>query len=221
MRLFGWPILAASPSESVSINTPQRSSSSSFLLWITILLILTAYNLISVPSVEHRIDRTLTGNHAFSAKRETQPSAYCFDDRKCTAPGDVSVRYGDEAIIRTGFCFCLWYLHNLITVQPPRSIRSSSLITLARPSMSSLRITDRSFQYAFLRLWSQLPASISINHALISPILTPPVLWVALPPSLPLTRHTRHSLPPHSFIPGLKPFSANPSHRSLPFLLQY
>ena len=28
--------------------------------------------------------------------------------------------------------------------------------------------------------------------------------------------------PPHSFIPGLKPsFSANPSHRSLPFLLQY
>jgi len=27
--------------------------------------------------------------------------------------------------------------------------------------------------------------------------------------------------PPHSFIPGLKPsFSANPSHRSLPFLLQ-
>ena len=29
------------------------------------------------------------------------------------------------------------------------------------------------------------------------------------------------SITPHSFIPGLKPsFSANPSHRSLPFLLQ-
>jgi len=41
------------------------------------------------------------------------------------------------------------YLHNLITVQPPRSTRSSSLVTLARPSTSSsLRITDRSFQYA-------------------------------------------------------------------------
>jgi len=27
--------------------------------------------------------------------------------------------------------------------------------------------------------------------------------------------------PPHSFIPGLKPsFSANPSHRDLPFLLR-
>jgi len=50
------------------------------------------------------------------------------------------------------------YLYNLITVQPPRSTRSSSLVTLARPSTpSSLRITDRSFQYASPRLWNQLP----------------------------------------------------------------
>ena len=53
------------------------------------------------------------------------------------------------------------YLHNLITVQPPRSTRSSSLVTLARPSTSpSLRITDRSFQYASPRLWNQLLASL-------------------------------------------------------------
>ena len=53
------------------------------------------------------------------------------------------------------------YLHNLIKVQPPRSTRSSSLVTLARPSTSSsLRITDRSFQYASPRLWNQLPASL-------------------------------------------------------------
>jgi len=51
------------------------------------------------------------------------------------------------------------YLHNLITVQPHRSTRSSSLVTLARPSTSSsVRITDRSFQYASPRLWNQLPA---------------------------------------------------------------
>jgi len=32
---------------------------------------------------------------------------------------------------------------------------------------------------------------------------------------------TTQTSPPHSFIPGLKPsFPANPSHRSLPFLLQ-
>jgi len=41
------------------------------------------------------------------------------------------------------------YLHHLISVQPPRSTRSSSLVTLARPpTSSSLRITDRSFRYA-------------------------------------------------------------------------
>ena len=51
------------------------------------------------------------------------------------------------------------YLHNLITVQPPRSTRSSSSVTLARPSTSSsLRMIDRSFQYASPRLWNQLPA---------------------------------------------------------------
>ena len=38
------------------------------------------------------------------------------------------------------------YLHNLITVQPPRSTRSSSLVTLAHPSTSSFFSTNnRSF----------------------------------------------------------------------------
>ena len=53
------------------------------------------------------------------------------------------------------------YLHNLITVQPPRSTRSSSLVTLARPSTSSsLRIADLSSQYASPCLWNQFMASI-------------------------------------------------------------
>ena len=52
------------------------------------------------------------------------------------------------------------YLHNLISVQPPHSTRSSSLVTLARPpTSSSLRITDRSFRYASPCLWYQLPIS--------------------------------------------------------------
>ena len=51
------------------------------------------------------------------------------------------------------------HIYILITVQPPRSTRSLSLITLAYPSIpSSLRITDRFFQYASPRLWNQLPA---------------------------------------------------------------
>jgi len=53
------------------------------------------------------------------------------------------------------------YLHNLISVQPPRNTRSSSHVTLARPpTSSSLRITDRSFRYALPCLWNQLPCSL-------------------------------------------------------------
>ena len=66
------------------------------------------------------------------------------------------------------------YLHNLITVQPPRSTRSSSLVTLARPSTSSsLRITDRSFQYASPRLWNQLPAPLRQPHTNLSNSASP------------------------------------------------
>jgi len=53
------------------------------------------------------------------------------------------------------------YLHHLINVQPHRSTRSSSVVTLSRPpSSSSLRITERSFRYASPRLWNQLLASL-------------------------------------------------------------
>ena len=39
------------------------------------------------------------------------------------------------------------YLNNLISVQPPRSTRSLSIVTLFRPpTISSLKITDRSFR---------------------------------------------------------------------------
>jgi len=57
------------------------------------------------------------------------------------------------------------YLHHLISVQPPRSTRSLSLVTLARPpTSSSLRITDRSFRYASPCLWNQLPSSLRQPH---------------------------------------------------------
>ena len=40
------------------------------------------------------------------------------------------------------------YLNNLISVQPPRSTRSSSVVTLSRPpTISSLKITDRSVEF--------------------------------------------------------------------------
>jgi len=66
------------------------------------------------------------------------------------------------------------YLHNLIIVKPPRSTRSSSLVTLALPSLSSsLRITDRSFQYASPRLWNQLPVSLCQPRTNLSTVASP------------------------------------------------
>jgi len=69
------------------------------------------------------------------------------------------------------------YLHNLISVQPPGRTRSSSLITIARPSSSSsLKITDRSFHYASHSLWNNLPASFrqpcSSSVTIITPSIT-------------------------------------------------
>ena len=52
------------------------------------------------------------------------------------------------------------YLHSLISVQPARATRSSSVVTLSRPpTSSSLKITNRSFRYASPHLCNQLPVS--------------------------------------------------------------
>jgi len=58
------------------------------------------------------------------------------------------------------------YLHNLISIQRPRSTRSSSVVTFARPpSSSSVKITDRSFRYTSPCLWNQLHFSLRQPHS--------------------------------------------------------
>ena len=108
-------------------------------------------------------------------------------------------------------------LHNLVTVQP-RSTRSSSLVTLARPSTSSsLRIADRSFQYASYQLLASLhqPCTNLSNSALPNSLSGTNSIGSI---DSPLVIHHTFTL-----IPGLKlSFSATPSHHrlhSLPFLL--
>jgi len=58
------------------------------------------------------------------------------------------------------------YLHNLISLQPPRGTRSSFVVTLSRPPTISnaSKISDRSFRYASLGLWNQLPDSFRQPH---------------------------------------------------------
>ena len=103
------------------------------------------------------------------------------------------------------------YLHNLISLQPPRSTRSSSVVTLSRPpTISSLKIADRSFRYASPRLWNQLPDSFRQPHhsCLDSP---PHPLINSLLSSSPLSS----SITPSLFHSRLKTytFSTNLSHR--------
>ena len=66
--------------------------------------------------------------------------------------------------------------------------RSSDVVTLACPSpTSSLKVTDRSFQYASPRLWNQLPFSlrepVSPLYAYLNPSFCSP-LSPSITPSL-------------------------------------
>ena len=86
------------------------------------------------------------------------------------------------------------YLNNLISVQPPHSTRSSSVVTLScPPTISSWKITDRSFRYASPRQWNQLPDSFrqprqsrldSPPHPLVSSSLLSSPLSSSINPSL-------------------------------------
>jgi len=91
------------------------------------------------------------------------------------------------------------YLHNLISVQSTGRTRSSSLVTLARPSSSSsLQITNRSFTYVSPYLWNQLPSSFRQPHSVHCPPGSPDPAHITSsqsPPSLssPITASTFHS----------------------------
>ena len=63
------------------------------------------------------------------------------------------------------------YLRDLIKLQPFRSTRSSTLVTLLQPSVhSSLKITNRSFRHAAPHLWNNLPPTLRApSHSSSSP----------------------------------------------------
>jgi len=86
------------------------------------------------------------------------------------------------------------YLHNLISVQSSGRTRSSSVVTLARPSVSSsLQITNRSFTYASPHLWNKLPSSFRQPHCVHSP------------PGSPHPAHITSSQLSPSFSPSVTP----------------
>jgi len=86
------------------------------------------------------------------------------------------------------------YLHHLISVQPPRSTHSSSLVILDRPpTSSSLRITDR-FILSVRLTMSLESTSYVLSVNLISAPLSLSCLFMLLPHLLALsTHHSHHS----------------------------
>ena len=75
------------------------------------------------------------------------------------------------------------YLRELFTIQPTRSTRSSSCLTLSRPLVTShLMFSNRAMPITAPRLWNDLPPKLGT-------ISSPP------PPSFPITRHHLHPPP--------------------------
>ena len=97
------------------------------------------------------------------------------------------------------------YLHNLISIQRPCSTHSSSVVTLARPPSSALKITDRSFRCASPCLCNQLPLSLHQPHSGTSSTISYSTI------SSPITSSSFDSplciYSCLSFTPGLKPTS--------------
>jgi len=102
------------------------------------------------------------------------------------------------------------YLHNLVSLQPPCSTHFSSVVTLSRlPTISSLKITDRSFTYALPRLWNQLPDSFCQPHQ--SCLKSPP---------RPLVNPSLSSLLSASITPSLQAQNL-PFQRIVPTLIEF
>jgi len=100
------------------------------------------------------------------------------------------------------------YLHNLISVQSTGRTRSSSLVTLARPSVSSsLQVTNRSFTYASPYLWNQLPSSFRQPHSVwLTSSCAYHLITVTTLFSSPITAFTFHSsLKTHLFHKSFHP----------------
>jgi len=122
-----------------------------------------------------------------------------------------AILFAPQCRIACMWTICLEWSHQL-TSSP--QVRHPSRLHFT--SISSLKITDRSFRYASPRLWNQLQDSFRQPHYILVSIH----LLIHFSTHLCHHPHSRHPSLLHSFTPGSKPtFSTNPSHRR--FLFTY
>ena len=84
------------------------------------------------------------------------------------------------------------YLHNFISLQTDNNTRSSDVVTLAFPSPAfSLRVTDRSIQYASPHLWNELPFPLREPVSPLYAYLNPPFSSPLSPSIVPSLFHSK------------------------------
>ena len=108
------------------------------------------------------------------------------------------------------------YLHNLISVMPHRSTRSSDVVTLSRPpSSSSLKVNNRHFRHASPCLWNQLLKELCLpaDHedlSLLSDLTHVSTSFPSSPLSLTITLSLFHSrLKTHLFYKSFPPYCSS------------
>jgi len=116
-----------------------------------------------------------------------------------------------DVVVETDFLQSQFTIgHILVSVYSTCRTRSSSVVTLARKSVSSsLQIINHSFKYASPHLWNQLPSSSRQPHCVHSPPGSPHLTYITSSQSSPsfspsVTPSTFHSRP-HLFHKSFPP----------------
>lgn len=113
---------------------------------------LPSYHISKLQVIQNNMARAITSKRKFDHITPTLHSLHWLKIKQRITYKIMSLTY---TALQTGQPH---YLRHLLTVQPPRSTRSGTLVTLSRPPTSKLKISDRSFYHKAPAIWNSLPA---------------------------------------------------------------
>ena len=113
---------------------------------------LPSYHIDKLQIIQNNMARAITSKHKFDHITPTLFSLHWLKIRQRIEYKIISLTY---TALQHGQP---QYLRKLLTIQLPRSTRSGSIITLARPSTPRLKTSDRSFHHKAPAIWNSLPS---------------------------------------------------------------
>ena len=113
---------------------------------------LPSYHLCKLQVIQNNMARAITSKRKFDHISPTLKSLHWLKIEQRIAYKILSITY---TALQYGQPR---YLRQQLTVQPLRSTRSGMPITLSRPPISRLKISDRSFYHMAPKIWNSLPA---------------------------------------------------------------